>query len=391
MRISPLAALTAATFAVGLGELAVAGILPPLAADLGVGIPAAGQLVGVYALAFAFLTPPLAAAFGGPRRKSGLLVGLLVVCIANVLAALAPNYILLMAARVLAAAGSAVVSPLALSLIDDVVPAERRGRAQGIVFAGFSVAMTLGLPLGAIIAAHAHWRVVFALVAVSCVAAALLAPGLRVPSATSAGIAFRWDRALRAMTPLIMRILAVSFVAMVAQYTVFTYQRPYLAETGPFDLNESALLLFVSGLTGIAGNIGGGMALDRFGERRAMLVCIGTNVFLFALMRFVHAPLGVMVVLFIVWGVVSWAFAPAVNHALAKAAGDHRDIALALNMTAMNLGIAAGSGIGGAIIATSDVANIVAGGAVLLAIAFAIAVPLPQGQRQARPPAAHCS
>jgi predicted MFS family arabinose efflux permease len=89
-----------------------------------------------------------------------------------------------------------------------------------------------------------------------------------------------------------------------------------------------------------------------------------------------------MIVMFVVWGIVSWAFAPAVNHALAKAAGNHRDVALALNMTAMNLGIAAGSAIGGAIVATSGVANVVSAGAVLLALAFAIAFPLPRERRQ---------
>lgn len=177
LRMSPLVALTAATFAVGLGELAVAGILPPLASDLHVTIPVAGQLVGVYALVFAVLTAPLAAAFAGARRKRGMLVGLLAVALANVLAAFAPTYLMLMAARLLAAAGSALVSPLALSLIDDVVPVERRGRAQGIVFAGFSTAMTVGVPLGAIVADHASWRAVFAIVAITAALAAVLAAG----------------------------------------------------------------------------------------------------------------------------------------------------------------------------------------------------------------------
>lgn len=84
--------------------------------------------------------------------------------------------------------------------------------------------------------------------------------------------------------------------------------------------------------------------------------------------------------LFLAWGLVSWALSPGVNHSLSQAAGEERDVALALNMTAFNLGIAAGSGLGGAIIAASGIANVVTAGAVLLAIAFAIALPLPRAQ-----------
>ena len=378
--MNPLAALTAATFAVGLGELAVAGMLPPLAADLHVSIPVAGQLVGGYALAFAILTAPLAAAFGGPRRKTGLLVGLLTVAVANVLAALAPTYVTLLAARLLAAAGSALVSPLALSLIDDVVPAERRGRAQGIVFAGFSVAMTIGVPLGAIIADRAHWRVVFALIAGTCFIAASLAAGVRIPPAITAAAVFRWSLARRVLSPLILRILAISLLSMTAQYVVFTYLRPYLAETGPFGLTAITLLMFLLGFLGIAGNIGGGIALDHWGARAGILWCIGTNALLFFVMRFVHGPLAVMVPLTMVWGVASWAFSPSVNHALAQAAGDQRDIVLALNMTAFNIGIFAGSALGGGIIAVAGVTDLVTGGGVLLAITFVLALPLPRAQ-----------
>jgi DHA1 family purine base/nucleoside efflux pump-like MFS transporter len=381
-RPSPLIALTAATFAVGLGELAVAGILPPLASDLRVTIPAAGQLVGGYALAFAILTPPLAAAFGGTRRKRGLLAGLLAVAVANVLAAFAPSYLTLLAARLLASAGSALVSPLALGLIDDVVPVERRGRAQGIVFAGFSVAMTIGVPMGALVADRASWRVVFGIVACTALLAAGLCLFIRVPTAVTAAGAFRWSLARAALTPVVARLLVMSFVSMAAQYATFTYMRPYLAVTGNFDLNASAFLLFLLGFFGSAGNIGGGLALDRFGARSAILTCIGGNIVVFALMRFVHAPLAAMALIFIVWALASWGYSPSVNHALAVAAGDQRDIAFALNMTAFNLGIAGGSALGGVVIATSGVANVVVLGGVLLAIAFAIALPLPRAQPQ---------
>jgi predicted MFS family arabinose efflux permease len=169
---------------------------------------------------------------------------------------------------------------------------------------------------------------------------------------------------------------------------VFPYLRPYLAETGPFDLNASAFLLFIMGAFGIVGNVGGGFTLDRFGARGAIFAALGANLAIFLLMRLIHAPLAAASALFVAWGVTSWAYSPSVNHALADAAGEHRDVALALNMTAFNLGITCGSAIGGAIIATSGVANIVFAGAGLLAVALIVAYWLPQRSLQ---PAAHYS
>jgi DHA1 family inner membrane transport protein len=386
LRLSPLVALTGATFAVGLGELVVAGILPPLAGDLRVSIPVAGQLIGGYALLFAVLTPFLAALFGGSRRKTGLLAGLAVVALANALAAVAPTYVVLLATRLLAAAGSALVSPLALSLIGDVIPPQRQGRAQGIVFAGFSVAMTVGLPVGALVAEHFGWRAVFVLIAIASALAAIPSAMLRVPPSAQPPLQLRLMRTT--LTPAVMRLLTISFFCLVAQYVVFPYLRPYLADVGHYDLNTSALLLFLMGAFGSVGNVGGGLLLERFGARAAIFASLGANIVIFVLMRAFSGPLAVTSVLFIAWGVASWAFSPSVNHALAEAGGDHRDVALALNMTAFNLGIAAGSALGGAVISATGVADTVIAGAVLLALGLIVALWLP---RQSPLPAAHYS
>jgi predicted MFS family arabinose efflux permease len=385
-RLSPLIALTGATFAVGLGELVVAGILPPLASDVHVTIPVAGQLIGGYALLFAVLTPFLAATFGGSRRKTGLLLGLGIVALANALAVVAPTYICLLATRLLAAAGSALVSPLALSLIGDVVPPERQGRAQGIVFAGFSVAMTVGLPVGVLVAEHFGWRAVFVLIAIASALAAVPSAMLRVPASAQPPLQLRSMRS--ALTPAVERLLSISFFCLVAQYVVFPYLRPYLADVGHYDLNTSAFLLFLMGAFGSVGNVGGGFVLERFGARNAIVISLGANVVIFVLMRAFSGPLAISAVLFIAWGIASWAFSPSVNHALAEAGGDHRDVALALNMTAFNLGITVGSGLGGAIIAISGVADTLVAGAVLLVIGVIIALWLP---RQSPPPAARYS
>jgi DHA1 family purine base/nucleoside efflux pump-like MFS transporter len=387
-RLGSVIALTAATFAVGLGELAVAGILPPVARDMRVTVPVAGQLIGLYALVFAVLTPPLAALFGGARRQRGLVIGLIAVAAANVLAAAALNYDVLLGSRLLAAAGSALVSPLALSLIDDLVAVEHRGRAVGIVFTGFSVAMTVGVPLGAIIADGSSWRWVFAIIAAACTLAAVLAARLRVERTATA--IPHWTFARSGLSPAVLRLLAISFFILAAQYAVFTYLRPYLTETGPYGVGASAFLLFLLGAFGIAGNLAGGFALDRWGAKGTVVACVTANVAIFVALRYVHQPLFVVAPIFALWAIASWAYSPAVNVELSTHTGEGRDVALALNMTAFNLGIAGGSALGGVVIATNGVANIVWLGAALLLPALVLSAALPT-RRRLRPRGARYS
>jgi MFS transporter, DHA1 family, purine base/nucleoside efflux pump len=388
LRPVPLLTLTAATFSVGLGELAVAGVLPPLARDMHVTIPLAGQLIGLYALLFAVLTPPLAAAFGGNRRKRGLVIGLGTVAFANLIAEGAPDFAVLLGSRLLAAAGSALVSPLALSLIDDVVPLQQRGRAQGIVFAGFSVAMTVGVPLGALIADQFSWRWVFAGIALSCALAALLGGRLHIPQPAAPVPA--WTFARSGLSAGVLRLLAISFLILAAQYAVFTYLRPYITETGGYGVAASAFLLFLLGAFGIVGNIAGGFALDRWGARATMLACVAANIALFVALRYLPGPLPVTAVLFALWAVASWAYSPSVNVELSASTGEQRDVALALNMTAFNLGIAIGSALGGAVIVITGIPNVVLLGAALLVPALLLSATLP-ARLQSQPQGARYS
>jgi predicted MFS family arabinose efflux permease len=171
---------------------------------------------------------------------------------------------------------------------------------------------------------------------------------------------------------------------------VFTYLRPYLTETGAYGVGASAFLLFLLGAFGIAGNVAGGFALDRWGAKRTVVACVTANVAVFIAMRYVHQPLFVAAPLFALWAIASWAYSPAVNVELSTHTGEQRDVALALNMTAFNLGIAGGSALGGVVIATNGVANVVWLGAALLVPALVLSAALPT-RRRLRPPDARYS
>lgn len=99
--------LALGTFAVGTDAYVVAGFLPGMADSLHVTESVAGQSATIFAITYAILSPVLASVAARVPRRTLLVTALLVLALANVGSALAPTYLVLMASRVLAAAGAA--------------------------------------------------------------------------------------------------------------------------------------------------------------------------------------------------------------------------------------------------------------------------------------------
>ena len=372
MRLGPLLALTVATFALGFGELMIAGILPDVARDLHVSLAAAGGLVGVYALVFAVVSPPLAIAATRIERRTVLIAALLVVALANAAAAAGGGFAVMLALRATAAAGSALATTIAIASVDSLSDIASRGRAHGIVFAGFSGAATLGVPLGVLIAERWTWRDAFAGVAVSAFIAALLVAFVlpRAPLGTPLG----WRDLMRVLARRPLRLtIAVSLLNLGAQYVVFTYIRPYLDATGGFAATTVAWLLLWFGAMGIVGNIAGGAFVDRYGSYRTILVCLFGNLAVYLVFGGAMRSIPGASLAIGVWALVSWGFAPAVNARLGEDAHAAPEIGLALNLTAFNAGIALGSAAGGVAIASAGPRSLPYAGAALLAFAIALA------------------
>lgn len=120
-----------------------------------------GVLVSAYTLA-AGASGLLAATYLDKFDRKKLLLTLYILFgLATLACGLAPTYYSLMAARILAGIFGGVLSALSQTIIGDVIPFERRGRAMGIVMTSFSVSTVAGVPLGLFLAAHFNWHAPF--------------------------------------------------------------------------------------------------------------------------------------------------------------------------------------------------------------------------------------
>jgi MFS transporter, DHA1 family, inner membrane transport protein len=142
-------ALSVGGFTIGTTEFVTMGLLPEMAAGVGVSIPQAGHVISAYALGVV-VGAPLIAVLGARLPRKGLLLALMVAYgVANAATAMAPSFLSLAGARFVAGLPHGAYFGVASLVAASLVPAERRGRAVSRVMLGLAVANLVGVPAAA--------------------------------------------------------------------------------------------------------------------------------------------------------------------------------------------------------------------------------------------------
>ena len=157
----PILALTMCALAIGTAEFVIAGLLPDIARDLDISIPAAGQLVTAYAVGVVVGEPLMAIATSRMPRKRVLLLMLAIFIAGNLASALAPGYAPLLIARVAAAFAHGSLFGVGAVVATELVPPNKRASAVALMFTGLTVANIAGVPLGTLLGQVYGWRSTF--------------------------------------------------------------------------------------------------------------------------------------------------------------------------------------------------------------------------------------
>ncbi|MFK4546965.1 putative MFS family arabinose efflux permease [Streptomyces tendae] len=169
----PLYLLAVAVCAMGTSEFMLAGLLPDIASDLGVGVGTAGTLTSAFATGMVVGAPLVAALARSRPGRSSLLAFVLAFAAAHAVGALTTSFPVLVATRVVAALANAGFLAVALTAAAALVPADRKGRALAVLLSGTTVATVAGVPGGALLGTLLGWRATFWAVALLCLPAAL--------------------------------------------------------------------------------------------------------------------------------------------------------------------------------------------------------------------------
>ncbi len=257
-------ALTVGAFGIGTTEFVIMGLLQQVATDLGVSITAAGLLISGYALGVFVGAPVLTLLSARWPRKAVLVVLMLIFTVGNVACALAPDYMTLMAARVLTSLAHGTFFGVGAVVATSLVAPERRASAISLMFAGLTVATLLGVPAGAWLGLHFGWRATFWAVAGIGVLASV-AVALWVPAGVRGATPAPWRQEVAALArPQVLLALLMTVVGFAGVFTVFTYIQPLLVQVTGFSVAAVSPVLLVFGAGMIAGNLLGGRLADRW-------------------------------------------------------------------------------------------------------------------------------
>lgn len=258
----PVIVLISLSFMLGMSEFIVVGILPDIAAGLKVSEVTVGNLVSLFAFVYAPVTPlgsALSARF--PRFATHLtLVG--VFLIGNVLCAFAPNYGVLVVARILIALVSGTLVAIAMTYAPDVTTEQYRTKFIAWVFSGFSIASVVGVPVGTWVANTFGWRWAFHLVNVLTVALIVLMVMVLPRNSRIVKIGFLPQFRLFFDRRIQLGVLAVVFGAA-ASYVFYTYLTPIMRDEVHVPEQYLSVGLVIFGAACLWSNLYGGKLADR--------------------------------------------------------------------------------------------------------------------------------
>ncbi|MEU9118962.1 MFS transporter [Streptomyces sp. NPDC048506] len=360
-------------FAMVTSEFVVAGLMPQMAVGLGVGIPQIGYLITAFAVAMSVGGPFLTVAVLRLRPKTALMALFAMFLAGNVLAAVAPQYGVMLVARLVTGVASQAFFGVAVSLCVQLARPEVRGRAIAVAMNGLMLGTLLGLPLATVVGEHFGWRAAFWTTSGIAVLAAL-ATLVGVPRLGRAdgGGGFR-EEAVVFRNPRLWLVLSTSTLIIGATFSAFSYFHPLLTEVTGFAAGTVPLLLIGYGAATVIGNTVVGRLADRHtvgvqlvGLTLNLLFLVGLAVFAHLAVPAVSLMLGI--------GLVGVTMNPAMATRVQRT-GNARPLVNTVHSSFITLGVIVGSSVGGLAIDAFGLRGPLWLGAALAALGIGTLVP----------------
>ncbi len=352
-----LIALAAAYFFIGATSLSIIGLVPEMSADLGVTPASIASLVTIFALVYAVAAPGLQAALGGFSRAKLVSAGLVLVALSCFGSAMAGDYATVAASRVTMALGAALAGPTASAAAASMVPPERRAQALATVFAGLTLSTVFGVPLASFLGQTFGWRSAWVAIGL---AALLVAPLVLLAmdrtnrgtkASVSALIAVMRDRAL-ALT------IATTALQICAQFITYALLTIWLLDHlgTPVSLVPVALLVF--GIGGVVGNALATPIERRLGPETTVRLCLIVLALALLGLWFSTPWPALILVLAFLWSASGLMIMAPLQSRLVRLAPEAVNLSMAMNASAIYVGMSAGAALSGVFFTQFGLANL---------------------------------
>ncbi|MBG9472137.1 MFS transporter [Bacillus megaterium] len=367
--------LTLISFVVGTSQFVIVGTLDKVAASVDVSVATTGQLITVFALGNAIGTPLVIVATSKMDQRKQLLLALAIILLGIIGVIALPGFGLLMASRVLLGIGTGVFVVTAYSIAAKLADPGRQGGAMANVAMGYSSSLVFGVPLGRMIASSYDWKAIFWGIGLFSLLA-IFAVARTIPVMESEAAVSLSKRLALLKNPRVALTLGVTFFVFISYSMLNTYITPFLTVVMPTMKEKLSMILLAMGIASLIGSKVGGLLADRIGIVRTLVGSMAVHIISLVLLSTVSGFGWVMVTLplLMIWEIAAWTFGPTQNFNLISLTPEASSIVLSLNSSFVQLGFAAGAGIGGIVAGRSSILEISWVGATSVVIALLIGV-----------------
>ncbi|MFD6157769.1 MFS transporter [Nocardia sp. NPDC060256] len=371
-----------AIFSIVTTEILPIGLLTSIGADFTISDGMAGLMMTMPGLIAAVAAPVATVATGRIDRRIMLCLFMFLLVLANALMAVAPEYWVVLASRVLIGITIGGFWSIAAGLAERLVPAASASRANAVIFSSVPLGSVLGVPAGTLLGEIAGWRTAFVVVGV--LSAAVLGmlmtflPPLPARTVTRVSVLCGLLRGSN-----IRFALLATFLVVLAQFGAYTYVTPFLEQVTQVRPGMITLLLLIYGVAGILGNFLGGAAITR--RPRTTLGCAAAlmAVATLGLPVFGRWEAGALVLL-IIWGIGYGAVPVSTQAWFAKAAPNAPEAASVLFTASFQATFALGALTGGLVVDRGSPATVMLLGGLIAALVI-VAVVTHAAQRRTWP------
>lgn len=344
-----LLALAVGAFGIGTTEFVVMGLLPGIAADYGVSIPAAGLLVTGYALGVVVGAPLLTVLGNKVSRKRMLMLLMGLFVLGNLVSALAPSFGMMLTGRVIASLAHGSFFGIGSVVAIGLVAPDKKAGAIATMFTGLTVANIVGVPLGTFIGQAVGWRTTFAIVAllgvIGLLGIARLVPAMPRPEGT------HLRRELKAFrNPQVLLAMAMTVLGFGGVFAAITYIAPMMTEVAGYSDGAVTWLLVLFGVGMFLGNLLGGRYADR-ALMPLLYASLGGLAIVLALFTVAAHDKILAAIAILLVGALGFATVPPLQKRVLDQAHGAPTLASAVNIGAFNLGNALAAWLGGLVIA----------------------------------------
>lgn len=364
--------LTIISFMVGTSQFVIVGILDKVAASVGVSVATAGQLITAFSLANAIGTPLIMMATARINQSRQLLLALAIIVLGILATLTLPGFGSLMVSRAILGVGTGVFIVSAYAITAKLASPGRQGEAMANISMGFSAALVFGVPIGRVITAAYDWQAIFWGIGLFSLLG-IVAVARTIPATVGeAPIPLRKQFA-HLKKPKVAVALGVTFFVFISYSVVNTYITPFLTSISPLGEQEMSSILFALGIASLIGSKLGGFLADRIGVPRTLVGAMVVQALALALLSASSGSVITSTMLLMLWATAAWTFGLTQSFNIVSLAPEASGIMLSLNSSFVQLGFAAGAGIGGLVVGSSSIMAISWIGAVSVAFAACVA------------------